>query len=360
MKPPAFLAVLLVLSSVADGARNRGFPEPELPAWGEGEVEAMEENGWVAGAILLTDDPVPEEAGTDAGAGQASATSLDIAEPTAEEIAEPEQADGEIPEVFWPAYFGQRPERFLVDPQGLLGAVEFRDRLAFLNYHAGDSSIDLFVYLIKGGQEFPGEVREEELVERCFATGRPAAVVFYFLGAPQRSMISLSPSLTDVVSSVEQRRALDSSVMQALEKTDPIDQFEAFLVQMSIRIYWMERMMGEDAESGAGEASPVLAKAGHSKDAGAMEGLMTMARPWIEPLRPHVPFGLVLLSALVSGWAAVWWYRRKARYRFPDFEVEPRLGGAHAAGIGAVISFASASLPPASQRDQVPDYLRRM
>ncbi|RYD41508.1 MAG: hypothetical protein EOP85_12590 [Verrucomicrobiaceae bacterium] len=29
------------------------------------------------------------------------------------------------------------------------------------------------------------------------------------------------------------------------------------------------------------------------------------------------------------------------------------------AGVGAVISFASASLPPASQRDQVPDYLRR-
>ena len=51
--------------------------------------------------------------------------------------------------------------------------------------------------------------------------------------------------------------------------------------------------------------------------------------------------------------------KRRTRYQFPDFEVEPRLGGAHAAGVGAVISFASASVPPASQRDQVPDYLRR-
>ena len=53
------------------------------------------------------------------------------------------------------------------------------------------------------------------------------------------------------------------------------------------------------------------------------------------------------------------WLRLSGRYRFPEFEVEPRLGGAHAAGVGAVISFASAAVPPASQRNQVPDYLRR-
>ena len=62
-----------------------------------------------------------------------------------------------------------------------------------------------------------------------------------------------------------------------------------------------------------------------------------------------------LLVALAMGS----WFRHRARYRFPDFEVEPRLGGSHAAGVGAVISFASAAVPPASQRDQVPDYLRR-
>jgi hypothetical protein len=53
------------------------------------------------------------------------------------------------------------------------------------------------------------------------------------------------------------------------------------------------------------------------------------------------------------------WLKRRARHRFPEFEVEPRLGGAHAAGVGAVISFASAAVTPASQRDQMPDYLRR-
>jgi hypothetical protein len=67
----------------------------------------------------------------------------------------------------------------------------------------------------------------------------------------------------------------------------------------------------------------------------------------------------MVLGAIVLVMGFNRWLRLSARYRFPDFEVEPRLGGAHAAGVGAVISFASAAVPPASQRDQVPDYLRR-
>jgi hypothetical protein len=54
------------------------------------------------------------------------------------------------------------------------------------------------------------------------------------------------------------------------------------------------------------------------------------------------------------------WHKRRALYRFPDFEVESRLGGAHAAGVGGVISFANATVPPASQRNQLPEYLRRV
>ena len=86
---------------------------------------------------------------------------------------------------------------------------------------------------------------------------------------------------------------------------------------------------------------------------------MERLRPLLESARSYtLPVG-VMAATLVAACALSFWTRRRARYRFPEFEVEPRLGGAHAAGVGAVISFASAALPPASQRDQVPDYLRR-
>ena len=324
--------------------------EPGLPTWGDGEKARLEESGWLAGGLLLTDEPVPEE---DA---KKEDEALDVAQPTAEEIAEAEIPPDVIPEKFWQVYFDERPQSFLIDPQGLLGPVDYRDRLGFLNYHAGDSSIDLFVYVFKGEQDIPGEVREEEMMERFFSEGRPAAVVFYYLGAPQRSVLYLSPSLTDVVSAAEQRRALESSVIQAFEKVEPAAQIEAFLVQMSIRLYWMERMMVGETVTAVDAAPVVRTKDSKSEESSIWEKI----EPLVAKLRSRALPVAVLLGGLLATLGAMVWIRRRTRHVFPEFDVEPRLGGAHAAGVGAVISFASASVPPASQRDQVPDYLRRM
>jgi hypothetical protein len=323
--------------------------EPGLPTWNAGERSELESKGWVAGGLLLTDEPVPDEP------EPAAEIALDVAQPSAEEIAESAVPPDEIPEKFWPAYFGERPKNFLIDPQGLLSPANYRDRLGFLSYHASDSSIDLYVYVFKGDQDIPGEVREEELVERFFSEGRPAAVVYYFIGAPQRSVLYLSPSLTDAVPNAEQRRALESSVMQAFEKVEPTAQIEAFLVQMSIRIYWMERMLGGETAADEDAAVSMHAVKPMERKSGAMDKLRLLLAGAERFLMPAAMLAGVLIAALTANS----FLRRRARYRFPDFEVEPRLGGSHAAGVGAVISFASAALPPASQRDQVPDYLRR-
>lgn len=323
--------------------------EPSLPAWNPTERAELEATGWIPGAILLTDDPVPDEP------EEPAAAPLQIEQPKPEEIAGDHSLSPEIAEKFLPAYFAERPERFLIDPQGLLSPSDYRDRLAFLNYHSSDSGIDLFVYVFGDAQSIPGEVREEELIERFFSEGRPAAVVYYYLGAPQRSVVYLSPSITDSVSAAEQRRALESSVMQAFEKTDPSEQLEKFMVQMSIRIYWMERML--TGETGVDESLPVASPVIASKERTTAKSAKYLMLQEIAG-RYGTPAAILLgMVMAVVGFSKL--LLRRARYRFPEFDVEPRLGGAHAAGVGAVISFASAALPPASQRDQVPDYLRR-
>lgn len=323
--------------------------QPALPVWKEGERVQMVKDGWMAGDILLTGDSAQDDE------AETEDEMLDFPEPTPGEIAEPENPPEELPEKFWSDYFGEKPKSYLVDPQGLLSQVDYRDRLAFLNYHAGDSSIDLYVYVFKGDQEIPGEVREEELIERFFSSGRPAAVVYYYMSAPQLSVIYLSPSLMGVIPAGEQQRALESSVMQAFGKPDPSRQIEAFLVQMSIRIYWMERMAG----LGTAAAEPMMASASRPDGTVKKPTVMSVLQPWIDKAEPMVLPVALLCSSLLAGLAMSWWLRRRARYHFPELDVEPRLGGPHAAGIGAVISFASAAVPPASQRDQVPDYLKR-
>lgn len=342
------VATAWCLSVILVGSAAAATQEPPLPSWDEVDLKELNESGWQPGNGLLSDDPLPDEVESPTEAP------LEVDNSKAEEMLQEEPPSPEVPEKFLQAYFGARPEKFLVDPQGLLAASDFRDRLAFLDYHASDSSIDLFVYIVGGDQEIPSEVREEEMIERFFSEGRPAVVVFYYLGSPQRSVVYLSPSITDEISAAEQHRALESSLIQAFERTDYAEQFERFLVQMSIRIYWMERMLSGQPE--AASASPeemVIAEASSSPTINADKArLQQLVAKFAVPVMAAVALLLVLFGIRH-------WLRGRARYQFPEFEVEPRLGGSHAAGVGAVISFVSPALPPASQRDQVPDYLRR-
>lgn len=322
--------------------------EPPLPSWDSEDRKEMIGDGWIAGGNLLHFELLDPEDGS-------AETPLNVEEPTAEELAVATEDDNAVLEEYLSDYFAGKPEGHLVDPQGLVSAKERKDLDAFLSYHTGDSSIDMYVYVFGADQHIPGDVREEEVVERLYSAGKPALVLNYYLGAPQRSTIYLSPVITDTVSAAEQRRALDSSVMQAFGSTEPFEQLKAFLVQMSIRIYWMERMTDGTAE----ETMEVIPDG--ERERGLQEKEETPRKPLeIPPLARLVGW---VFAACIGGLLAIgsliMWLRARVKYRFPEFEVEPRLGGSHAAGIGAVISFASSAIPPAMQRNQVPDYMRR-
>ncbi len=325
-----------------------GNVEPPLPEWNTEERAKMVEEGWLAGGTLLSYGPLPEEV-------EEKETPLAVDEPTADELAVGDEEGNVVSENYLVEYFDKKPGKHLVDPQGLLASGEFNDIESFLKYHSGDSSIDMYIYVFGADQQIPGDVREEEVVERLYSVGKPAVVAYYYLGAPQRSEIYLSPVITDAVSAAEQRRALKSSVVQAFSSVDRAEQLQAFLVQMSIRIYWMERMAeGTAAETmevipGSSETRPVRKNKGEPSGDEPLPGWAGMAAAIFAAACGGL---LVLFSFLM-------WWKSRARYRFPDFEVEPRLGGSHAAGIGAVISFSSTAVPPASQRNQVPDYMRR-
>lgn len=332
------------VGSVAFGAL-----EPPLPVWEPDERARLIEEGWLAGSLLLTYGKEPE------AKEEEPPEELALEAPSAEDLAGADEDESVVSEEFLTEYFAEKPEGFLVDPQDLLGLNEKKDLSAFLDYHAGDSSIDLYIYVFGADQEIPGEVREEEVVERLYSVGTPAVVVYYYLGAPQRSAMYLSPIITDVVSAAEQRRALQSSVMQAFASVVPGEQLEAFLVQMAIRIYWMERMSAGTAVETL-EEIPLEAS---QREFHKKEVEVTMEERFPSWARIAAGVAAAAFGGLLALWSAGMWWRARARYVFPEFEVEPRMGGNHAAGIGAVISFSSTAVPPARQRDQVPDYMRR-
>jgi len=248
-------------------------------------------------------------------------------------------------------YFGQRPSSFLVDPQRLLSRQERRDRVGFLDFHAGASGSNLYLYLFGARQELPAEVRNEEWGGRFFAKGKPSALMFCFLGAPQRSELRLSPSLARLMTPAQHQSALRNSVADALKMADPVDQLDRFLVRMSICLYQLEKAGGGFGR----EAGPLVVLA----DKPVPPPKTKWWQPWLLKARAWKLPAAVLGGAATVFLLTAWLLRLRARYRFPKIEVQPRLGGPHGACVGVLLTFSDPNLPPMDQREQVPEHLRR-
>lgn len=314
-----------------------------LPSWSPEDKAALKKGTLVPGADLLVEE-----------SAAAPAPKAPVAPPKPEEVTPAVVATPVVGEQYLEAYFGERPAKFLVDPQGLLSAKDARDRENFLDYHSSDSAIDLFVYLFDGHQEIPSEVREEEIVERHFSSGKPAVVVYYYLGAPAKSDIYVSPLISDAVSAADQRRALVSSVEAAREKPDKVAQLQAFCVQLAIRIWWMEQAAGLVTESDPPPQFLPLVKEEKKEKEGHSSVIAAKVKAVASEWGPMAGIMGSIVTIIIVGLSIA---RQRTRCRFPVFEVPPRMGGAHAAGIGAVISFGSTTQSPSSQRNEVPDYL---
>lgn len=340
---PVFMAMGALLAPAL------GTDLPDLPSWSPSDFEKLKSGDLVPGEDFFGD---PAENGEGLAEG--------ILPELPEGEARPEEYVREISPLHLKRYFSaiardpKGQTSFLVDPQELLAQQEYRDRQSFLAYHSDESAIDMFVYLFDGRQELPDDVTIESVFENLYGAYGSSAVVFYYLGMPERAELMLSEDLRAVVSRDEQSRALRAAVQEAFEKSDAAYQLDNFLVELSIRLYWIEREV-----AGKGTSAETVADRSATASRPAVLSAATQ-----DPTRRLVARALlwaaIMGAATLLGWLGHLWLERRARYVFPEVDTGPLLGAPHAAGVGAVVSFSSAQLPPAQQRDQVPDYLQRM
>ncbi|RTZ69008.1 MAG: hypothetical protein DSZ21_00680 [Tenericutes bacterium] len=331
---------------------DMGFAQ-SLPQWSESDLLLLEKGELVVGASLLVDDiKRPPRAMVVDENEKDESKSL-----TSEE--DDLQADGdydpvEIPKEYLRDYFDQKPDSYLVDPQRLFTNQETLDLEGFLTYCADESDVDIRVYLFGAHQKLPDGYSLKRLVEEQYADGTLTAVVFYFLGNPKRNQIQFGGKDSQIVNAEKLRKMLDLAQVKALEKTDPVAQVESFVVQLSISIYWIEQELKElQARLQDQEENPMVEKKAVSQPKKEKFNLMEVVQPYL------LPTFLVLL-AVGSLIATLIWWRRSRRYYFPVLNVPHRLGGEHAAGIGAVMRFYDKTESPNRQHREISDYLTRI
>ncbi len=340
---------LIVLTCIfsADSLLARGLPE-----WTAEERAQLKKGTLIPGASLLVG-----EASTLPDLKIAPEPEVPSIEPV---VPESDYDPKVIPEEHLADYFSAESSkngRFLIDPQRLLSKQESLDREGFLEYHADDSEVDIRMYLFDAQQEIPAPYTLEKLVAERYSNSPLTAIVFCFLGDPTRNVITFGGADAASLSKIEVKKIHDSVKMKALEKSDPSAQVESFIVQLSIKLFWLEKTMIDVKAA----ATPVSLKArngaGEKEKSVTQKGSLSKIVPYFLYIIVGLLGTALCFFAIGMGWLL--WQRNKS-YHFPVMELPRRLEADYAAGVGAVLAFHNKLGSPSSQRDQVPDYLTKM
>lgn len=225
-------------------------------------------------------------------------------------------------------------EIHLVDPgQALLPA--YREDLArFVESHARDARIKLYVLVLGVGEKLPGRVDLTAIAQGGLGHGECSLLV-YPLGDPWRARLFMSRSVSSVVPAAELNDLLVDARQDAFQAETKEDQLHRMLVRLSIRLFWLERLLTQPHETIA-RAIP-LASETPLPEVGAGQDLtnpVATALPW--------KWVSLLLTAGFAAWAAWRWRCYKLRHYewlLPVPEtIEPRYGAAHCAS-GVWVSY---------------------
>ena len=128
----------------------------------------------------------------------------------------------------------------LLDPQGLVGEAQTEDIARLLAAHSERAGVEIFVLLIDRFQQVPPDADLSRLASGAVAQGARCLAI-YPLGAPERARLFFTDSITSVAPASYLSDFARGCVRDALETSDPVEQFERYAMQLCIHTFWLER-----------------------------------------------------------------------------------------------------------------------
>jgi len=228
---------------------------------------------------------------------------------------------------------------YLIDPDIHVPEMAHLQMMRFLEFHAHDARIKLYVLVIDKDQKLPPQASLERIASGSLLKSDSCLLV-YPLSEPWRARLFVSKSIYDLTSPKFLSETAQECVTQSMQTSDPHDQLQRYGIQLSTRLFWLQKAIGKD-----------------------------QAQPSSEPLREFVPdappaqpvtvaansdiSGMQILYWLIAGALAFFltrfaWNRSQLCWQqrmhnrvwiLPDIEPTSRLGGAFTGGGGAMHRF---------------------
>lgn len=333
---------------------------PPLPEWNEEDQVRLKKGELIVGRALLTleGDPKPKVNPEDPIAEPEEPRAVEVPEPIVPVPARPEldpipvSSDRtEIHQKLLERYFNSRPEPGLIDPQHLLSMQESEDTRYAFREHSAESSLPIYFFLFDAHQKVPEACSPQFVYDRLFAAdGQPVVIIYYFMGEPSRTQFFLGGAVGDDVPEWQLRELLVNASHTAAEKTDIFDQLDDFVGQLSMRLFWVEKMLEELVNKAlpqeVKQENQKKDQVDYGKWFGALSSLGVNVAPYILVLVSGV-VGIISCAALGFFWM------RNRRYIFPVSDGgKGRLGAPRGVSSGGVLSFRNMDQPPSEQTAQ--------
>jgi hypothetical protein len=194
-----------------------------------------------------------------------------------------------------------------------------------------------------------------DLIAQGSLSVRRAALLAYPVGEPWRARLFLPRSAHESVSTAFLTRLVEACLTQAATTSTPEDQLHEYVVQLSIRLFWLQKELAKSRTSSQAFAdtaqTPTLAEVGPSLEtqpvlaASAASGAASLTQNHILQLPTASFVAIAILLGFLLAIATRRLYRiakksaAQRRHRqvwtLPDPETVPRLGGAFCGGSGA-------------------------
>ncbi len=261
----------------------------------------------------------------------------------------PEMQIVEVTPEFLAAAAGWPAEDLLIDPGAELPETQAEDLRRFLGYHAEESRLPIRVLLLARDEKLPARASLGTLegLGGGSVVNRRAVLLVYPLGEPWRARLFLPSAAHQAVSAAYLTRLFAACLSAAAAASQPESQLHEFVVQLSIRLFWLEKELVRSQPAAlapltAGAPLPPLSEVGADTAPpapAAAAGQPVFALPPASIAVIALMLGILLSIAvrrLVRGAKKAARERRHLLvWNLPEQEADPRLGGAFCGGGGA-------------------------
>ena len=245
----------------------------------------------------------------------------------------------EVSPEFLQAAFETTRSEYLIDPDVLIPEMAHLQIMRFLNFHASDARIKLYVLVIDSDKTMPAAARLDRLASGNLITD-DACLLVYPLREPWRAKMYLSSSVIEQTSAQFLSETTQSCLRAATQSSDSYDQLQNYSMELSTRLFWLQKALtskraknqflplAEDVRTASSTSPEPMASPGPRQPEQYGSSSSSAWLSW-----------LVLLPFLaVSGTGVVYVVRRRRRknrslvWILDETETNPRLGGAFAGG----------------------------